>query len=263
MTSLPTRTALVTGANRGLGLETCGQLARRDFRVLLTSRNENGKSAAAHLAEAGLTVEYHRLDVVDPASIAALADHLRREDVPIDVLVNNAGIAMKGFDAGVARKTLEANFFGALHVTEALLPRVPDGGNIVMVSSGMGELSCLAPALRDRFLDPHLTREALVALMNSFVEDVEHGGHSKAGWPSSAYAVSKVGMNALARIFASKLAGRRIRVNAVTPGWVRTDMGGKGAPRSVEDGAASIVWAAVLDDGPTGGFYRDGTEIPW
>jgi NAD(P)-dependent dehydrogenase (short-subunit alcohol dehydrogenase family) len=248
----PTRTALVTGANRGLGLETCRQLARRGFRVLLTSRTADGNAAARRLAEDGLAVEYRLLDVVDPPSIAALAHQLRGEGARLDVLVNNAGIAMKGFDAEVAEKTVGANFFGAMHVTDALLPLVPDGGNIVMVSSGMGELSSLAPALRDRFTDPHLDRDALVALMRSFIEDVEYGRHSQAGWPSSAYAVSKVGMNALVRILAPELAGRKIRVNAVTPGWVRTDMGGKSASRSVEEGAASIVWAAALEDGPTG-----------
>jgi carbonyl reductase 1 len=170
-------------------------------------------------------------------------------------------MSMKGFDTEVAGKTLEVNFFGALHVTDALLPLVSDGGNIVMVSSGMGELSCLGSSLRDRFSDPLLTRDALVALMRSFIE--EHGRHSKAGWPSSAYAVSKVGLNAFARVLVPELAGRKIRVNAVCPGWARTDMGGKGAPRSVEEGAASIVWAATLEDGASGGFFRDGRRNPW
>jgi NAD(P)-dependent dehydrogenase (short-subunit alcohol dehydrogenase family) len=208
-------------------------------------------------------VEYRQLDVIDPETIAALGDQLRREGARLDILVNNAGIAMKGFDAEVAEKTVGANFFGALRVTDALLPLVPEGGSIVMVSSGMGELSSLAPALRDRFLDPHLARDALVALMRSFIEDVEYGRHSQAGWPSSAYAVSKVGMNALVQVLAPELAGRKIRVNAVTPGWVRTDMGGKSAPRGVEEGAASIVWAAALEDRTRGGFFLDGKEIPW
>jgi carbonyl reductase 1 len=258
-----TRTALVTGANRGLGLETCRQLARRDFRVLLTSRSGDGHAAARRLAGDGFAVEYRPLDVVHPASIAALAHQLRGEGARLDTLVNNAGIYPRNFDAEIARKTLEVNFFGALYVTDALLALVPDGGNIVMVSSGLGELSCLAPALRDKFMNPDLTRDALLGLMHSFVEDVEHGRHSKAGWPSSAYAVSKVGLNALVRVLAPELAGRRIRVNAVCPGWARTDMGGKGAPRSVEKGAASIVWAAASEDGPTGGFFRDGKQIPW
>jgi NAD(P)-dependent dehydrogenase (short-subunit alcohol dehydrogenase family) len=92
---------------------------------------------------------------------------------------------------------------------------------------------------------------------------VERGRHSRSGWPSSAYRVSKVSLNALVRILARELGPRRIRVNAVCPGWVRTDMGGAGATRSVEKGAASIVWAAALEDGPTGGFFRDGQPIPW
>jgi carbonyl reductase 1 len=255
------RTALVTGASRGLGLETCRQLAAAGLRVLLTSRGPSGAAAARRLAADGLAVEHRPLDVVDPASVAALAAELAGTSV--DVLVNNAGISMKGFDANVARGTLEVNFFGALRVTEALLPLLPDGGTIVMVSSGMGELAPLGPALRERFTRPSLTREELTTLMQSFVRDVEAGRHAELGWPSSAYRVSKIGLNALVRILAPELATRHIRVNAVCPGWVRTDMGGPGASRSVEKGAASIVWAAMLEDDTTGGFFRDGRAIPW
>jgi NAD(P)-dependent dehydrogenase (short-subunit alcohol dehydrogenase family) len=148
-------------------------------------------------------------------------------------------------------------------VTDALLGRIPDGGAIVMVSSGMGEVSSLAPALRREILDERLTRERLVELMTSFVRDVEAGRHGKAGWPSSAYRVSKVGMNALVRILARELAPRQIRVNAVCPGWVRTDMGGPSATRSVERGAASILAGVALESGKSGGFYRDGRAIAW
>jgi carbonyl reductase 1 len=123
--------------------------------------------------------------------------------------------------------------------------------------------SCLAPALRERLFSPELTRDDLVQLVRTFVADVESGRHTAAGWPSSAYRVSKVGLNALTRVLARELAPRRIRVNAVCPGWVRTDMAGAGATRSVEAGAASIVWAAAREDGPTGGFFRDGRPIPW
>jgi NAD(P)-dependent dehydrogenase (short-subunit alcohol dehydrogenase family) len=258
------RTALVTGGNRGLGLETCRQLARRGLEVLLTSRDPaQGSAAAAQLAAEELVVEALPLDVADGASVTALAEELASARIAIDVLVNNAGIAMRGFDAEVARRTLEVNFFGAARVTDALLPLVPDGGNVVMVSSGLGELDGYPPALRDAFLDRKLTRGALDDLMRSFVRDVEAGRHVQAGWPSSAYRVSKAGMNALVRILARELADRRIRVNAVCPGWVRTDLGGKGADRSVEVGAASIVWAATLEQGPTGGFFRDGRAIAW
>ena len=259
----PARTALVTGANRGLGLETCHQLARRGFRVLLTSRSDTGLAVARALAAKGLPVEHRRLDVTDDESVTALAAALASEGIFLDVLVNNAGISMKGFNAEVARGTLEVNFFGALRVTEGLLARVAPGGNIVMVSSGMGELSALSPALQGEFARPDLTRDQLVRLARAFVRDVEGGRHTAAGWPSSAYRVSKVALNALTRILASELAGRGIRVNAVCPGWVRTDMGGPSASRGVEAGAASIVWAATLADRTTGGFFRDGRAIDW
>jgi NAD(P)-dependent dehydrogenase (short-subunit alcohol dehydrogenase family) len=256
------RTALVTGASRGLGLETCRQLAERGLAVILTSRSSSGEAAAKRLGvELGADVRWELLDVADPGSVTALADRLAR--VTLDVLVNNAGISMSGFDAHVARGTLDVNFFGALRVTEALLPRLADGGNIVMVSSGMGELSVYPAVLRERFLDPALTRPGLVELLTSFVRAVEDGRHVEAGWPSSAYRVSKAGLNALARILGRELAGRHIRVNAVCPGWVRTDMGGRSATRSVEQGAASIVWAAAAENGPTGGFFRDGRPIAW
>jgi NAD(P)-dependent dehydrogenase (short-subunit alcohol dehydrogenase family) len=158
------------------------------------------------------------------------------------------------------------NFFGAINVTDALLPNLRDGASVVMVSSGMGELSAVSPALRSRLLDPALTREELVALLRAFPADVEAGRHQRVGWPSSAYSVSKVGLNALVRVLAPALAARKIRVNAVCPGWVRTDMGGRSAPRGVAQGAASIVWGATLEGTPgepTGGFFRDGRPIAW
>jgi NAD(P)-dependent dehydrogenase (short-subunit alcohol dehydrogenase family) len=264
------RTALITGATRGLGLETARQLARDGLRVILTGRDVAAvRAAAATLAPQDAPVEALPvpLDVADPATIAAAVAHLRAAapPTPIDVLVNNAGVSLHGFDAAVARATLATNFFGPLRVTEALLPLIPDGGVIVMVSSGMGELSGLDPELRARFTDPALTRDALVALMDAFVADVAAGRHRERGWPSNAYRVSKIGLNALVRVWAPALAERRIAVNAVCPGWVRTDMGGRGASRSVEKGAASITWAATRPpaDGPTGAFFRDGRRIDW
>jgi NAD(P)-dependent dehydrogenase (short-subunit alcohol dehydrogenase family) len=220
-------TALVNGANQGIGLETCRQLAALGYRVILTSRNEVGGRAAAK----DLGVDHHRLDVTNADHIAALAADLRRESRAIDVLVNNAGISMDGFNNDVVRGTLAVNFFGALHVTEALLPLIPDGGNIVLVSSGMAELHAYSAAIRARFADPNLTRDQLVALIDEFIADVAAGRHEKNGWPSSAYRVSKAGLNALARVLARDLASRRIRVNAVCPGWVQTRMGGRSASR--------------------------------
>ena len=271
MSSLP-RTALVTGANRGLGLETARQLAGQGLRVIVTSREAAAARAAADKVAKGgasggasgaVTVLPLPFDVADPTSIAAAVDYLRSAGERIDVLVNNAGISMHGFDAEVARRTIDVNFFGALRVTDALLPLMPAGGTIVMVSSGMGELDGLDDRLRARFTDPALTRGALADLARGFVADVAAGRHRERGWPSSAYRVSKIALNALVRVLAPELAARQIVINAVCPGWVRTDMGGPGASRGVDKGAASIVWAALRTGEPTGGFFRDGRRIDW
>lgn len=258
------RVALVTGSNRGLGLETSRQLARAGFRVIATSREESsGRRAIEGLARDG-NVEWEALDVADSASIVALTRRFDERRVKLDVLVNNAGISMRGFDARVAERTNAVNFFGAMYLTDALLPTIRDHGRIVNVSSSLGELSAYSSKLRERFLDPALDRERLAGLVNEFIHDVARGTHSEHGWPSSAYGVSKAAMNAYTRILAKELAPRGVLVNSVCPGWVRTDMGGPGAARDVDMGARSIVWAALIgDDGPTGGFFRDGQSVPW
>ena len=245
------RVAVVTGANRGIGAEIARQLRERGVRVIGTSREPR---------EGFATLDVTRRDQID-----ALAARLSVEG-GVDVLVNNAGTSLDGFDAEVARQTLEANFFGAMHVTDALLPAMRSGGRIVMVSSGMGELSHVHGAVREQFEDPAITRSSLVALMHSFVSDVASGTHPARGWPSNAYSVSKVGMNALVRVMARELANdpRRILVNAACPGWVRTRMGGPAAPRTPQQGARTPVWLALLPEGgPTGGFFRDERPIAW
>jgi NAD(P)-dependent dehydrogenase (short-subunit alcohol dehydrogenase family) len=264
-TAMARRVAVVTGANRGLGLETCRQLARAGMRVMAASRNDaEGRAATEALRGAGLDVVHEVLDVADDASVRALGERLRARGEGLDVLVNNAGISMQGFDANVARRTTAVNFGGALRVTDVLGPAIRGHGRVVMVSSGLGEVSSLSSALQQRFLDPGLDRAALLALVEEFVRDVAEGQHSARGWPSSAYRVSKIAMNAATRILARELQPRGILVNAVSPGWVKTDMGGAGAPRSLEVGGRSIAWAALLPDGgPTGGFFEDGKPLPW
>jgi NAD(P)-dependent dehydrogenase (short-subunit alcohol dehydrogenase family) len=231
--------AIVTGAYRGLGLETCRQLAARGFSVILTARREKeGRAAAEALRQEGLDVGFHLLDVKDEQSVAGLVAFIRDTFGRLDVLVNNAGIfpdptpgsGRDGvFDARLqtVRRGLETNTLGPLRLCQALIPLMQGRGRVVNVSSGMGQL-------------------------------VEMNGCCPG------YRLSKTALNAVTRIFADELRETAIKVNSVCPGWVRTDMGGPDATRSVEEGAAGIVWAATLpDDGPSGGFFRDGEPIPW
>ncbi|HEY3237623.1 MAG TPA: SDR family oxidoreductase [Polyangiaceae bacterium] len=256
------KSVLVTGGNRGIGLGVCRQLAERGFRVLLGCRDlQQGRTVARELRG---EVEPVAIDLTSDESVTGAAEVVRQRCGKLDVLVNNAAVALNGFDAEVARRTEDTNFFGTLRVTDAMLPLTNEPGNIVMVSSGAGTLSHVSADLQKQFLDPELTRERLIALVESFVEDVVHGRHTERGWPTSAYSVSKVSLNALTRILAPKLQSRGILVNSVCPGWVRTDMGGSSATRSIDQGASSVVWAALLEPGgPTGGFFRDGKRIDW
>ncbi len=253
-------TALVTGGNRGLGLETSRLLLARGFDIILGARDrESGEQAARSL---GPRATFLALDVSDPASIAEAARTLAPGQA-LAALVNNAGTSLDGFDADVATRTIDTNYRGAVRVTDAFLPRLAPGANIVNVSSGMGELSAASPELRRRLLAPALTRAALDELVADFLAHVERGSRDLGGWPRNAYRVSKIAMNAFTRLLAPTLGDGR-RVNAVSPGWVRTRMGGPGANRSVERGAEGIVWAATLGpDAPNGGFFLDGRQLEW
>ena len=254
--------AVVTGGNRGLGLETCRELGRRGYRVVLASRREAaGRRAAAELARGGVTAEPWPLDLADQASIAAFAARAGSERLAVDALVNDAGVYHERLDARTARESVAVNFLGPLRLTDALSPRLAAGARVVMVSSGMGELSGLPEGLRRRLEAPQ-GREALVRLLEGFAGEVERGEHRDSH--ALAYRVSKAGLNALTRLLAAELRPRGVLVNAVCPGWVRTEMGGPGATRELGEGAAGIVWAATLPpDGPSGGFFRDGRPIPW
>ena len=251
--------ALVTGANRGLGFETAKELASRGWNVVVAGRDADAARKAAE--SIGARARSVRLDVADPESPAAALAELA--DVPaFDALVNNAGVSLDGFDADVAARTIDTNFRGAVRVTEAFRPRLSPKANIVMVSSGMGELRKVSPALRKRLLEPLLTFEMLDDLVEEFVARVRADA-DLGGFPRNAYSVSKVALNAYTRLLAPDLPSGQ-RVNAVCPGWVRTRMGGSAANRSVEKGASGIVWAATLDEGgPNGGFFRDSKPIEW
>ena len=224
--------ALVTGANRGIGLETARQLAQLGFTVLLGVRDlAKGEVAARNI---GGKVEAIALDVAAHDAAAHAAAEVERRFGRLDVLVNNAAIhydpwarALKP-DWTVIREAFETNVFGAWRVAAAFAPllRASGNGRLVNVSSEGGSLASMG-----------------------------------AGAP--AYSTSKATLNALTRILAAELRGSGVLVNSICPGWVATDMGGSGG-RPVAQGAAGIVWAATLpDDGPTGSFFRDGKRLPW
>ncbi len=229
---MPEPVAVVTGANRGIGLELVRQLAGRGWTVVLGARDAARGEAAARGVAGDVVVR--ELDVASDASVAGLGAWLRDAHGRVDVLVNNAGIHYDTWqraldaDLGVVREALEVNAVGAWRTAQALAPLMGRGGRIVNVSSGAG----------------------------SFGETGGAGG-------APAYAVSKAALDMLTVKLAAELRGRGVLVNAVCPGWVATDMGGAGG-RPVADGAASVLWAVDLpDDGPTGGFFRDGRRIPW
>lgn len=229
------RVALVTGANRGIGLEVVRQLADRGMTVILGSRDlSKGEAAAKGLSGEGLSVSSRLLDVSEDASVGEIAARVEEEQGRLDVLVNNAGILYDTWqrtleaDLDVVREALETNLFGAWRTCEAFVPLMCRGGygRIVNVSSGAGSITSM-------------------------------------GGETPAYGVSKAALNALTKKLGSELRGTGVLVNAVDPGWTATDMGGHGG-RSVEDGAWGVVWAATLpDDGPTGGFFYDGGPEAW
>jgi len=228
-------TALVTGAGRGIGLEVAKELAREGYDVLLGVRDPR-RAPALPRARA------EKVDVSSPESIAALAKRLADRGERLDVLVNNAGVYRSP-----PRETWDVNVRGPVLLTRALAPLLAPGARVVMVSSGLGSLSGQPDPVVRRLQDPALTVDDVLRLS----QEAPDG-----------YGASKAALNALARLFARELPDAR--VNSVDPGWVRTDMGGPGAPRSVEQGAASVLWAArVPPDGPTGGWFRDGKPVPW
>jgi len=231
------RVALVTGANRGLGLETSRQLLAKGLTVVMAGRDE----AALERARRALKEEDQRrtmivrMDVTDPRSIVH-ARHIVKERVgAVDVLVNNAAILVSESDdvlsieTGDYRRTFDTNVFGVIDVCRTFVPDMARRryGRVVNVSSGAGQL----------------------ARMSTY---------------APAYSMSKTALNAFTRILAATYQDKGVLANVVDPGWVRTDMGGPSAPRSLQQGADTIVWLATLpDDGPTGGFFHDRRAMQW
>ena len=228
--------ALVTGANRGLGLETTRQLLAKGISVVMAGRDvaalERARGNLARHRDRAVTLQ---MDVRDQTSIAAAHHRVRQQVGPIDVLVNNAAVLIGENDDVLSitsddyRRTFETNLFGVVEVCRALVPEMARAGfgRVVNVSSSAGQLTTMSTY-------------------------------------APAYSISKAAMNAFTRILADTYRAHGVLVNAVDPGWVRTDMGGPSAPRSPREGADTIVWLATLPaDGPTGGFFRDRRAIAW
>ncbi|MEL6637708.1 MAG: SDR family NAD(P)-dependent oxidoreductase [Bacteroidota bacterium] len=229
------KTALVSGANKGIGLEITRQLAQRAYRVFLTARNvQRGEAAAAALRKEGLDVEFIPLDVADSTSIQAARREIGSRCEGLTVLINNAGILIDSnrnilaLSEAEIRNTMNINALGPLFLTQAFADLLVDGGRVVNVSSGGGAIC---------------------------------GGAST--W-APIYCISKTTENAITMQLAHALADRQILVNAVCPGWVQTDMGGSGATRSIPEGADTPLWLATAEGlRETGKFYRDRQIISW
>jgi NAD(P)-dependent dehydrogenase (short-subunit alcohol dehydrogenase family) len=228
--------ALVTGANRGIGWEICKQLADLGVRVLLTSRDEErGRQALRELQDGKRDLSYCPLDVSAADSVLAARAFVEREFGTLHILINNAAIypdeGVSVLDVGIdtVRETFDINFYGPLMMCQAFVPlmRKQNYGRVVNVSSDMGSL-----------------------------EEME--GYT------AAYRMSKTALNALTRVLAAEVRRSNIKVNAMCPGWVRTEMGGANAEFSPAEGADTAIWLAMLpDDGPTNGFFQRRRPIAW
>jgi NAD(P)-dependent dehydrogenase (short-subunit alcohol dehydrogenase family) len=229
--------AIVTGGNRGIGHEIARQLMKAELFVVVGARDQVKCDAAVEALKAGgPNVAGFPLDVNDTKSVRRFVEHVEKHHGAPGVLVNNAGVYPESTEAKVVdtptsmwRETLETNLFGAVRMCREVVPLMKRlrYGRVVNISSGLGQLHQM-------------------------------------GEGSPAYRVSKAALNALTRTLAAEVAGSGILVNSMSPGWVRTDMGGEEAPRSVEEGADTAVWLALLpSNGPTGQFFRDRKPIPW
>jgi NAD(P)-dependent dehydrogenase (short-subunit alcohol dehydrogenase family) len=232
------KTVLVTGANRGLGKETARQLIKHDFFVFLGVRDlEKADDLIKDIGASNLNAKVIKLDVTKTADIKSALDNIKKEERGLDLIVSNAGVFLEPraeqhgtleIDPVIILKTIEVNTMGPLKIFQALVPYMIEtgGGQIINISSGMGQLHDMS-------------------------------GH----FPG--YRMSKTSLNALTKMLSSELFDKGIKVNSVCPGWVKTDMGGEGATRSIEEGVETTIWLALQENPPTGKFFRDKAEIPW
>lgn len=284
------RVGVVTGANKGIGLAIVRQLALQypksplnngPFLIYLTARDKGRgeaalkeleqdaqlKSAKALKANGGLSeIKFHALDISDSGSIKALGQHLKQaHGEGIDFIINNAGIALDGFDSSIVKKTLACNYYSTLEACHTFLPLLKPSGRIVNVASMAGSLSKYSDEVRNRFLNSK-TEEDVSSIMRDFAAAVDAGKEKEAGFPSAAYAVSKAGLiggtRALARQEQEK--GSSILINACCPGYVNTDMSKGNGTKTPDQGAQTPVLLAIQDiQGQSGTFWQEEKKIQW
>ncbi len=240
------KVALITGANRGIGLETARQLGKEGVTILAAARElSKSEAAVAELKKEGIDARPIKLDVNDPADYKAAANKIEKEFGVLDILINNAGIMLDGRKGNetsttsreLLQKTFDTNFFAVVELTQTLLPllKKSKAGRIVNLSSILGS-------------------NTLHATKGSFIYDAK----------TFAYDTSKVALNSFTIHLAHELQGTNIKVNSAHPGWVKTEMGGEGAMLEIEDGAkTSVALATLPDDGPTGAYIHLGEALPW
>ncbi|KAL0932332.1 carbonyl reductase [Colletotrichum truncatum] len=284
------RVGVVTGANKGIGYAIVRQLALQypksslnngSLLIYLTARDKSRgeqalasiqndadlKKAKALSAHGGLTdIKYHQLDISDSKSIENLASFLKKEHPEgVDFVINNAGIAMQGFDSNVVKNTLGCNYYGTLEATRAWIPILKADGRIVNVASVSGSLNKYSSQVKERFLSSQTVPE-VTKLMEDFTAAVEKGTHEREGWPSAAYAVSKAGEIGMTRAIAKELMdkGSKILVNSCHPGYVVTDMTRGGGTKTPDQGAQTPVHLALADiGGKSGEYWSDEKVASW
>ncbi|KAF2639127.1 carbonyl reductase [Massarina eburnea CBS 473.64] len=284
------RVGVVTGANKGIGLAIVRQLALQypksplnagPFLIYLTARDQSRgeaavnelhndaqlKQAKALKADGGPSeIKYHQLDITDRKSLQAFADHLKQtHEDGIDLVVNNAGIALDGFDAKLVKTTLDCNYYNTLEASHAFIPLLKSQGRLVNMASIAGLLSKYSDEVRDRFRASK-TEADVTRIMEDFTSAVEAGKEKEAGFPSAAYSVSKAGLIGATRAIAraEKEKGSKILVNSCCPGYVNTGMTKGNGPKTPDQGAEMPVKLALHDiNGETGTFWSEGQVKEW
>lgn len=243
------KTIIITGANKGVGYGILENLAQKPtpYRFILGVRSiENGKNALKQLSKLVPDIEecsiVRELDISNSDSIKAFTNWLEKEHGPVDALVNNAGMAFKGdaFDDEVVRITFKTNFYGTIELTEAVLPHINNNGKVVTVGSSAGKFKILKNEdLKNKLDDPEITKDTLLKVAEEFYNTVKDGTFEKLGYPKQSYAMSKLLINLYARVLGKdpEVVKRNIQVYACCPGWVKTDMAGDKAPRTIQEGS--------------------------